>query len=133
MRTHHDDAEPASARSAATEQGSLTAEFAVAIPAVILVLLLVISLAMQGAARVSLEDAARSAARELARGETSAVVEQTVRDTAGAEVNIVISQEGAYSRVLLTQPVQILGLIELNAEQSAEAHARTEHLAGISG
>lgn len=133
MRTHDDAAEPASGAPGAHERGSATAEFALALPAVVLVLLLAISLAMQGAARVSLEDAARAAARELARGETTAVAEQTVRDTAGAQVNIAFSQGGAYSRVVLTQPVTILGLIELNAEQSAEAQARTEHLAGMGG
>lgn len=132
MRTH-DDAGTRHSAPAASERGSVTAEFALAIPAVILVLLLVLSLAMQGAARVSLEDAARSAARELARGEATAVAEQTARDIVGAQVNIVISQSGTYSRVVLTQPVQILGLIELNVEQSAEAHARTEHLAERGG
>lgn len=111
-----------------TERGSVTAEFALAIPAVILVLLLVISLAMQSAARVSLEDAARAAARELARGETAAVAEQTARDTAGAQVEVSIAADGQYSRVVLTQPIEVLGLIELSAQQRAEAHARTEHL-----
>lgn len=115
------------------QRGSVTAEFALAIPAVILVLLLVVSLAMQGAARVALEDGARAAARELARGESAAVAEQTARDTAGAQVEVAVSTDDQYSRVVLTQPVQILGLISISAQQRAEAYARTEHLTGIGG
>lgn len=109
----------------------MTAEFALAIPAVVLVLLLALSLAMHGAARVALEDGARAAARELARGESAAVAEQTARDTAGAQVEVAVSAEGQYSTVVLTRPVQILGLIELSTQQQVEAHTRTEHLAGV--
>ncbi|WP_191089811.1 TadE family type IV pilus minor pilin [Nesterenkonia ebinurensis] len=115
------------------ERGSVTAEFALALPGVVLVLLLVISLAMTGASRVALEDAARAAARESARGQSAAVAEQTARDTAGGDITVTISAEGAYTSVVVTQPVQLIGLIELNAEISAEAHARTEHLEGSGG
>ncbi|NLS11008.1 pilus assembly protein TadE [Nesterenkonia sp. MY13] len=117
--------------SAEAERGSVTAEFALAIPGIILVLLLVLSLGFQSAARVALEDGARAAARELARGETAAAAESIARETAGDDVSVAISAEGEYSRVVLTRQVSVLGLIELNAEQSAEAHARTEHLASL--
>ncbi|WP_120006754.1 TadE family type IV pilus minor pilin [Nesterenkonia muleiensis] len=127
MRTHDDDA------ASHPERGSVTAEFALAIPGVILVLLLVMSLAMQSAARVALEDGARAAARELARGEAAAVAEQTARDTAGAQVEVSISADGQYSQVVLTQPVEVLGLIELSTQQRAEALTRTEHLAELGG
>ncbi|GFZ86131.1 TadE family type IV pilus minor pilin [Nesterenkonia alkaliphila] len=114
--------------SSTAERGSVTAEFALALPGVVLVLLLVISLAMTGASRVALEDAARAAAREAARGESVASAEQTARDAAGDDISISVSAEGAYTTVVVSRPVQVLGLIELNAELSAEAHARTEHL-----
>ncbi|TLQ01425.1 pilus assembly protein TadE [Nesterenkonia salmonea] len=116
-----------------SERGSVTAEFALAIPGVVLVLLLVISLAMQGAARIALEDGARAAAREFARGQSAEVAEQVARETAGDQVTVSVSSDGPYTHVVLTQPVRILGLIELDAEQEAEAFARTEHLAGIRG
>jgi hypothetical protein len=94
-------------------------------------MLLVLSLAMQGAARIALEDGARAAARELARGESAATAEETLRETAGDRSDVTITAEGQYTAVVVTQPIQVLGLIELNAEQRAEAHARTEHLAGV--
>jgi hypothetical protein len=113
------------------ERGSVTAEFALAIPGVVLVMLLVLSLAMQGAARITLEEGARAAARELARGESAATAEETLRETTGDRSDVTITAEGQYTAVVVTQPIRVLGLIELNAEQRAEAHARTEHLAGV--
>ncbi|WP_198144759.1 TadE/TadG family type IV pilus assembly protein [Nesterenkonia jeotgali] len=52
-----------------SERGSISAEFALALPSVVLVLLLVLSLGLHGAAQVSLEAGAGAAARELARGQ----------------------------------------------------------------
>lgn len=115
------------------ERGSTTAEFAVGLPAVAAVLLLVIALAMQGAARVSLEEGARAAARELARGEPVSVAEETAHAAAGEAVVVRVSTEGTYTTVQLTRPVSVLGLIDLNSELRAEARARTEHLPGSDG
>lgn len=120
-------------RDSDSERGSVTAEFALGVPAVMLVLLLVISLAMQAAARVALEDGARAAARELARGEPAALAEQTARSAAGDEVVVSISDQGEYTHVVLTRPVRVLGLIQLSTEMTSEASARTEHLAGLGG
>lgn len=121
------------ARNSDSEGGSVTAEFALGLPAVMLVLLLVIGMAMHGASRVALEDGARAAARELARGESAETAEQTARSAAGDEVAVVISAEGEYTRVVLTRPVRVLGLIQLDTELTSEASARTEHLAGLGG
>lgn len=121
------------ARNSDSERGSVTAEFALGLPAVMLVLLLVIGMAMHGASRVALEDGARAAARELARGESAETAEQTARSAAGDEVAVVISAEGEYTRVVLTRPVRVLGLIQLDTELTSEASARTEHLAGLGG
>ncbi|WP_300342427.1 TadE family type IV pilus minor pilin [Nesterenkonia sp.] len=114
-----------------SERGSVTTEFAVALPAVVLVLLLVVSVALAGAARVALEDAARAAARELARGASAETAQQTVVSTAGADAEVHITQQGAYTHVRLTQPVSILGLVETGAEHTAEAQVRTEHAGGM--
>lgn len=113
------------------QRGSITAEFALGLPAVALVLLLVLGLAMHGAARVTLEDGARAAARELARGESAATAEQSIRSVAGDDVAVTISAEGEYTHVMLTQPVVLLGVLQISAELSAEASARTEHLADV--
>lgn len=113
------------------QRGSTTAEFALGLPAVALMLLLVLGLAMHGAARVTLEDGARAAARELARGESAATAEQSIRSVAGDDVAVTISAEGEYTHVMLTQPVVLLGVLQISAELSAEASARTEHLADV--
>ncbi|WP_051130870.1 TadE family type IV pilus minor pilin [Nesterenkonia alba] len=108
----------------------MTAEFAVALPSVVLVLLLVVGFAVHGAAQVSLEDGARAAARELARGESEEVAVQTARRTVGADVEVSVSSEGGYARVQLSRPVRLLGVVELDASHSAEASARVEHIRG---
>ena len=110
------------------ERGSVSTEFAVALPGVVLILGLLLSLAMHGAAQVSLEEGARAAARELARGEDPSAAEQTASRVAGQEVSTAISRDGEYSHVELTRPVRLLGLVELDMDQTAEASARTEHV-----
>ena len=90
-----------------------------------------VGLAMHGAVRVAMEDGARAAARELARGEPASLAEQTARSAAGEDVAVVISAEGEYTTVVLTRPVTVLGLIELSTELTSEATARTEHVADL--
>ncbi len=53
------------------DRGSVTAEFAVTLPAVLLVLALAVSGIQAGAQQVRLQDAAADAARTLARGDTA--------------------------------------------------------------
>ena len=120
-------------RNPDSERGSVTAEFALGLPAVMLVLLLVIGMAMHGASRVAMEDGARAAARELARGESAQSAEQIARSAAGDDVAVAISAQGEYTHVVLTRPVRVLGLIRLSTELTSEASARTEHLAGLGG
>lgn len=115
---------------APSERGSVTTEFALALPAIVAVLLLVLSLGIHGAQAVALESAARDAARELARGEPAAAVHRTVERSAGTGVTVSLSEEGPYTRVSLTRPVRIAGLIELSSAHEAEAVVRTEHLPG---
>ena len=68
------------------EHGAVTAEFAVVLPGVTLVLALCLGAVATGAAQVRLEDAARVAARAAARGDAEAsihtAVSQTDRDAA---------------------------------------------------
>lgn len=99
-----------------------------AVPAVILVLLLVLGVGTHGAARVAVEDAARAAARELARGESPAFAEQVARTTAGKNAAVQVTSDGPYAHVTVTRPVELLGLVTLRAEHSAQARARVEHL-----
>ncbi|GAB3849093.1 TadE family type IV pilus minor pilin [Nesterenkonia populi] len=112
------------------DRGSVTAEFALALPSIVAVLLLVLSLGSHGVQAVALESAAREAARELARGEPAAVVEEAAVRAAGDSVTVTLSPDGAYTRVLLTRPVRIAGLIEVSSVYEAEASALTEHVGG---
>jgi Flp pilus assembly protein TadG len=77
---------PLVARGSSGDRGSVVAEFAVALPAVALVLLLAAGALAAGARHVRLQDAAADAARLVARGEpvssARAVVERAV--TGGA-------------------------------------------------
>lgn len=113
---------------AAGERGAVTGEFAAALPAAVLVLMLLISLAMHGAAQVSLEDGVRAAAREIARGADEATAIEAARRVADEELEVSISRDGDYARVRAVRPVQILGLVDIALEQTAEAEVPVEHL-----
>ena len=112
------------------ERGSVTAEFALALPAVVLVLLLVLGLGMHGAARVSVEEGARIAARELARGTSADTASRLAREAAGQDSSVHLGHEGEYAVVTLRRPVQVLGLLELTVDHEARAHVRIEQLPG---
>lgn len=112
----------------AGERGAVTGEFAAALPAAVLVLMLLISLAMHGAAQVSLEDGVRAAARETARGADEATAVEAARRVADEELEVSISRDGGYARVRAVRPVRILGLVEVALEQTAEAEVPVEHL-----
>lgn len=60
------------------ERGSAVAEFAVALPAVLLVLGMVLSGIQLGAIQVRVQDAAADAARSLGRGEAASVIEASL-------------------------------------------------------
>lgn len=108
------------------EDGGVSAEFAAALPAVVLVLGLLLSLGMHAAAQVSLEGGARAAARELARGESESSAVEAAQRISGESVHVATASEGEYARVTLTRPVRLLGLVEISAEQTAAAVARVE-------
>lgn len=112
----------------AADRGSVTGEFAAALPAAVLLLMLLLSLAMHGAAQISLEEGVRAAARETARGADEATAARAARRVADEDISVTISRDGGYARVVAARPVQILGLVEIAAEQTAEAEARIEQL-----
>lgn len=64
-------------QKASNERGSVTAEFALALPAVALVLVLCLSGVQLAGMQVRLQDAAAASARSLARDESSASVAAT--------------------------------------------------------
>ncbi|WP_434058797.1 TadE family type IV pilus minor pilin, partial [Escherichia coli] len=57
----------------------MTAEFAIALPAVVALLALLLTGAAAGVTQLRIEEGARAGARALARGEDPAAVERTVK------------------------------------------------------
>ncbi|WP_394551010.1 TadE family type IV pilus minor pilin [Agromyces sp. MMS24-JH15] len=106
-------------RSADPERGSATAELAVALPAVALVLALCLAGVQLGARQVGLEDAAADAARALGRGdgagEASAIAG---RNAPGA--TLAVTSEPPFVCAMLTAPSGgLLAGIRLRAESCA--------------
>jgi Flp pilus assembly protein TadG len=83
----------------------VTAEFAVALPAVLLLLALLLAGAAAGATQLRLEEAALAGARALARGESPAVAEAIVSRLAGASATAAIAADGEWVSVTVTDKV----------------------------
>jgi len=88
------------------ERGAVTAEFAVALPAVLLVLGLLLTGAAAGLTQLRLEEAARAGARALARGEDQASVSAVVRQVAGDSASAAVASDGGWLSVTVTGPVR---------------------------
>ena len=88
-----------------TARGAVTAEFAVALPAVLLLLALLLAGAAAGATQLRLEEAALAGARAVARGESPAVAEAIVSRLAGASATAAIAADGEWVRVTVTDKV----------------------------
>ena len=81
---------------AGDERGSITAELALALPAVVLVLALVLTVGSAAAQQQRCADAARTAARLAAAGESDAVVADAVRRLAGRAARVEIGEDGSW-------------------------------------
>ena len=109
------------------ELGSVTAEFAVALPAVTAVLALCLGAASTGVAQVKLEESARAAARAAARGEIRAVVER-IDPAQSVQVSAANGEPGEASQVqvVVTRPAPGVIGSATGWTLRAEAHARQE-------
>lgn len=88
-----------------TERGAVTAEFAVALPAVVLILAFLLAGGAAGITQLRLEEAARAGARASARGETSSSVEGIVKRLAGEGVSSSLTDDGEWMTVTASAPV----------------------------
>lgn len=78
------------------EEGVITAEFAVALPAVMVVLALCLGAASTGVAQLKVEESARTAARAAARGDSEAQIRSAVsRIDPAQSVQISVSPDSA--------------------------------------
>ena len=89
-------------RRAADSRGAVTAEFAVALPAVIMLLAMLLAGSAAGITQLRLEEAARAGARALARGEEPATVDGIVRQLAGGSATSVVVTDGEWLSVTVT-------------------------------
>ena len=88
-----------------TCRGAVTAEFAVALPAVLLLLALLLAGSAAGVTQLRLEEAARAGARALARGEDAAAVDAIVRRLAGASAASAVASDGGWLSVTVSGKV----------------------------
>lgn len=87
---------PATPHKDAAEEGVITAEFAVALPAVTVVLALCLGAASTGVAQLKVEESARTAARAAARGDSEAQIRSAVsRIDPAQSVQISVSPDSA--------------------------------------
>lgn len=109
-------------KAGARERGAVTAEFAVALPAVVLVLVGGLTGIAAGVTQLRLEEAARAAARELMRADPVAA-EAAVDRLAGTSSHLVLSEEGQWTNVEVRSTVSFPVLNLLPLELSADAVA----------
>ena len=89
----------------AGSSGAVTAEFAVTLPAVLLLLAMLLAGASAGVTQLRLEEGARAGARALARGDDSATVERIVRTLSGGSASATVSADGEWLHVTVTDRV----------------------------
>jgi hypothetical protein len=83
-------------------RGAVTAEFAVALPAVMLLLALLLAGSAAGVTQLRLEEAARAGARALARGEDAGAVGVIVRQLAGDSAASAVASDGDWLTVTVS-------------------------------
>ncbi|MFE5293208.1 TadE family type IV pilus minor pilin [Isoptericola sp. NPDC056618] len=92
-------------RGAGGERGAVTAELAVGLPVVVLLLVAVLSLAAASTAQMRALDAARAGARAYAIGEDDAAARQAVAQVGGDDAELTVTRDGTWVRVSVTRPV----------------------------
>ncbi|GAB2763222.1 TadE family type IV pilus minor pilin [Sinomonas soli] len=105
----------------ASPRGSVTAEFAVAVPAVILLLGFLLGAVSAAVCQVRVEEAARAGARAVARGEDPGTVAREIARVAGAgtEHSIDASAGVVTVRVSTAVPGPVAAAAGLRAQATA--------------
>ena len=111
-------------RSADGDRGSVTAEFAVALPAIALVLAACLASVQLVAVQVRLTDAAADAARALGRGESEASAGAIADRITGGSALAVSVEEPFVCATLSAAGAGLLAAIELRAQSCAMTGGR---------
>lgn len=103
------------------ERGSVTAEVAVVLPALVILLALLLGTAHVGAVQLRIEEAARAGAREAMRGESNESVEQTVQRLAGSSAATTVTSGAGWTtvEVLATVDGPVVALLGLELRATA--------------
>lgn len=103
------------------ERGSVTAEVAVVLPALVLLAGLLLGIGHVGVLQLRIDEAARAGAREAVRGESSASVQQTVRRLAGEGAVASIESRGGWTTVHVRAEVMgpVVDLMDIDLIASA--------------
>lgn len=110
-----------------TTRGAVTAELAVGLPAVVLLLAGVLTGVAAGATQLRVEEAARAAAREIMRG-SGAEAEGAARRIAGPDALVTVSANGEWMQVEVSSSVAAPLLDQLPLELTATAAVLPESL-----
>lgn len=131
---------PSTPHKSPAEEGVITAEFAVALPAVTVVLALCLGAASTGVAQLKVEESARTAARAAARGDSEAQIRSAVsRIDPAQSVQISVSPDDAAAaeagrarevHVRVSRPAPGVIGSATGWVLRADAHARVEGGAG---
>ena len=111
------------------DRGSVTAETAVVLPALVFVLALVTWVLVAVSAQLRCTDAAGLVARAAARGETGAAVLAAARAVAPSAADVQVEERGAYVHVQVRARVRPFGVLQSRlppVEVAAEAVAARE-------
>ncbi len=112
---------------AESSRGAVTAELAVGLPAVVLLLAAVLTGVAAGATQLRVEEAARAAAREIMRGGT-AEAEDAARRIAGPGARVTVTADGEWMLVEVGTSVSAPLLDRLPLELTGSAAALPESL-----
>ncbi len=115
-------------------RGSVTAEFALALPSLVVVLAVVVSVANVVLAQVRCVDAARAAARVAARGESSEQVVATARSLAPSDSAVSLRQAGSMVAVRVEAAVRLplpgSDAVTISGEATADLESPAHGAAG---
>lgn len=127
---------PSTPHKSPAEEGVITAEFAVALPAVTVVLALCLGAASTGVAQLKVEESARTAARAAARGDSEAQIRSAVSRIDPAQSvqisvspdDVAVTEEGRTRQVHVRVSRPAPGVIgsATGWVLRADAHARVE-------
>ncbi|MHA7143619.1 TadE family type IV pilus minor pilin [Arthrobacter sp. TmT3-37] len=109
------------------QRGSVTAEVAVVLPALVVLLALLLGTAHVGTVQLRLEEAARAGAREAMRGESSGTVQQTVQRLAGLTARVRVATDSGWTTVEVTAQIEGPVVDLMGIELTATASGKEEH------